>query len=305
MIISILYPIDFYLMFIFGLLSIFFYFFSRSENFNYDSCISREINTLKRAAEYLERNLGSSLEELAEKRYGGTLEKIIPIYEKVLELTPEDSSAAWSLRSAYFHAREFEKSARVFCKYGKKYQKDQKEYQKHGMVDYDALFLTFTNIKLDDLKKLSGTDNRVSVASSCLAHAYNQVKEYKSALDTAEEVLKLEPNYLYAKYPLAEAYYGLGRVSEAIETFQEILQEKPDYQKAVRFLMQIYLDSDKPVKALELVKRTDPKDPEIWYKIAEYYYDHHQHQLAVEISEHILQNNRKFKKAINLKKNIK
>ncbi|MBD3196590.1 MAG: hypothetical protein GF317_16155 [Candidatus Lokiarchaeota archaeon] len=116
-----------------GFMSASFMYLSRGKNEK--GCIYREINLLKGAAKDLEKKYKMNLNELAAEAYGEKLQEIVEIYEKILELTPKDSSAAWHLASAHFFSENFEKSAQLYCEYRKKFQNDLRDHKMKKPLD--------------------------------------------------------------------------------------------------------------------------------------------------------------------------
>lgn len=66
-----------------------------------------------------------------------------------------------------------------------------------------------------------------------MAAAHNAAGRYQEALDLAERVVELEPNYLYGHIHLAISYAQLGRIDEARREVAEAIRIRPDVNMAI------------------------------------------------------------------------
>jgi hypothetical protein len=98
-----------------------------------------------------------------------------------------------------------------------------------------------------------------------LAEAYRKAGLLDDAIQTAEDGLKVHPNYLSGRVALGRAYYEKKMLAEAREEFQKVVKSAPDNLMAHKVLGQIAYDqSDLPsaLKAFEMVVLLDPRDQE-------------------------------------------
>lgn len=106
----------------------------------------------------------------------------------------------------------------------KKYSLAVKRYQK--IVDY-------LQNEVYDLEEQQAVSKKLQLAAHLnLAVAYLKLKEYKSAQESCEKALALEPKNEKGLFRLGQAYYGMGEEEKAINGFNQVLEVNPSNKDA-------------------------------------------------------------------------
>lgn len=106
----------------------------------------------------------------------------------------------------------------------KKYSLAVKRYQK--IVDY-------LQNEVYDLEEQQAASKKLQLAAHLnLAVAYLKLKEYKSAQESCEKALALEPKNEKGLFRLGQAFYGMGEEEKAINEFNQVLEVNPSNKDA-------------------------------------------------------------------------
>ncbi|MBD3200198.1 MAG: hypothetical protein GF316_09285 [Candidatus Lokiarchaeota archaeon] len=246
-----------------------------------------------------------TLKEITTKVYGDELENYIEIYEKILDLTPDNSDCALSLMHAYFFSGDFQKADLIGDTYQKKYIKEKIQFLENKTLDYNVLYFNLRKSKKNEPLSLRRIDPGLKIARSRLAHAYNRSKDFKKAKQLSEEILSEFPDYPFALYTLAEANKGLGEKIIAKELFYKVHKILPEYSKPIESIIKLSLEDGNPERAIEVLGNYKPEKAYLWHILAKYYYVHQDYHSTLEICERALSVNNLFKKARKLRKKIR
>ena len=104
------------------------------------------------------------------------------------------------------------------------------------------------------------------------------------AVESFSRALALEPTNPVLATELAKAYFNNDDAVNAEKYFKRASELKPDYYEAKFGLAKVYLKNQKDKLALDLLNQLAAAtfDPEIFYELGRYYYNHGQIDKAVE-----------------------
>jgi len=104
------------------------------------------------------------------------------------------------------------------------------------------------------------------------------------AVDSFSQALALEPTNPVLAAELAKAYLNVNDAEKAEKYFNLALNLKPDYYDAKFGLAKVYLKEKKDAEALNLLNELAQQsaDPEIYYELGRYYYNHQEIDLAID-----------------------
>lgn len=89
-----------------------------------------------------------------------------------------------------------------------------------------------------------------------LAYSYMNRDELEKARENLEEVLEQEPSFIDALGNLALIYMKLGELDKAKKAYEEFMEERSDFAPGWNNLGMLYFNEDKYEKALETVQKS-------------------------------------------------
>lgn len=141
---------------------------------------------------------------------------------------------------------------------------------------------------LDKLKQAWALDNSVPVAGAIIASTYLQDKNYKTALEIAQEIQKNTPK-VPEGYTLAGiAYSGLDDQKQSQASFEKALQIRPGDPEAAHNLAALYVkqgDTDKAKATLNDALAHNPDHMQTIYTLANLEFKTNQLQKAISLLE--------------------
>ncbi len=113
-----------------------------------------------------------------------------------------------------------------------------------------------------------------------VAQAYVQDKEYESAINAYERVLKIDPENKQARYIVATVYINAKQYQKAEEMHLALLADFPDDFQILNNLAWLYAtaedpdfrDGEKAVKMAQEAMVMAPNDHHVWSTLSEAYY---------------------------------
>ncbi len=118
---------------------------------------------------------------------------------------------------------------------------------------------------LTQLAPLDDKDRQSPAALSVLTRAYLQKKDYTSAVDTAESLVKAKPKSARAWFLLAQAHAGLGKEEALAEDLRKALERDPEYFQARAAYARLLLRQkryDEVERELQKLRKLAPENPE-------------------------------------------
>jgi len=206
------------------------------------------------------RNMGLAYEGM-NKPY-----EAIKMYEKAIELDPNNADAYNDLGIIYSDIGQYDKAIDYYSKVLEK--NPQHKYAIHNIgLAYE---------KKGDIQKaleyFKSSDSKTD-----LAYAYNalgniyleQQKDYDKALEYYKQALVADPDYKYAIRNSGLAYQGKGEIEKALEYYEKSIDIDPEFTDAYNIIGNIYLDAkNDPDKAIEQYQKAIALDSN--YKFAYY-----------------------------------
>lgn len=160
----------------------------------------------------------------------GDDEKAIKIYEKVLDINPNEEVAWNNIGNVYFRQKRHELAINTYKK----------------SIELNVNYLP---------------------AWCNLGGVYNEICDYSRAIEAFQKTLELDPEYIEAWFHLGNAYYGMSDFKNAIEAFERTLRINPDSIRALDNIGITYLiieEYDKAIEAFEQIIKKDPNYLQAW-----------------------------------------
>jgi tetratricopeptide (TPR) repeat protein len=126
---------------------------------------------------------------------------------------------------------------------------------------------------------------------SALGAAYEQRKDYKSAIDAYKHAVVLDRDNLDAIRGLAENYFNDGQMDAALEQYKVIIDSNPEDAQSYVRVSEIYRRQAKYDEALESLKKADtlvPDSAEVAYNMAAVYQAQGRYDDAVSLLQDLL-----------------
>ena len=113
-----------------------------------------------------------------------------------------------------------------------------------------------------------------------VAQSYMNEKDYESAINAYERVLKVDPENQQARYIVAHVYINGKQYAKAEKTLTKLAKENPEDFKLLNNLAWLYATAEDPAfrdgkKAVELAQQAmvlAPDDYHVWSTLSEAYY---------------------------------
>jgi len=194
---------------------------------------ARSSDNRKHQIEYLRRAAGMNREDVSVRKMLAALymkeamtNEAIDLYQEVLRLKPNDSTALRELSLCYLHKKDAA----------------------------NAISVATQAIKADP------TD---AAALTALAMAYGLSGNWKQAVANYREALKLAPHDAMVQLKLGEAYERIGNIQQAIEEYRSVLAKEPDTIAAMIALANVSLKKgnyDESIKWYREIIRRQPSN---------------------------------------------
>jgi tetratricopeptide (TPR) repeat protein len=126
---------------------------------------------------------------------------------------------------------------------------------------------------------------------SALGAAYEQRKDYKSAIDAYKHAVVLDRDNLDAIRGLAENYFNDGQMDAALEQYKVIIDSNPEDAQSYVRVSEIYRREAKYDQALESLKKADtlvPDSAEVAYNMAAVYQAQGRYDDAISLLQDLL-----------------
>jgi len=203
-------------------------------------------------------------------------EKAIPLFKKVLKISPEDTEAYISLGHIYDAQGDVEKSIEAFeqalrlepeslttyIQLGVSYMKIGRYNEgldtfKKALAFNPRCKEAYLNMGLyyfqkqewsdakDLFQKVLELDPGDGVAHNYMSVVYQRHGDYEKAKSEAEAVLQKDPNNPVALLNLGSAYQAMQRIKDAQVALQKAVRIKPDFGKAHYFLGLVYFQQNR------------------------------------------------------------
>ena len=148
------------------------------------------------------------------------------------------------------------------------------------------------------LKVLSSIPDSARSAKlySALGAAYEQRKDYKSAIDAYKHAIVLDRDNLDAIRGLAENYLNNGQLDQALEQYKVIADSNPEDAQTYVRMAEIYRRQGKYDLALENLKRADtlvPDTMDVPYSMAAVYQAQGRYDEAIKLLQDLLKKTEK------------
>jgi tetratricopeptide (TPR) repeat protein len=91
--------------------------------------------------------------------------------------------------------------------------------------------------------------------------------DWEAALKHYAEAQKLDPESSYLKTQISTVYLRMGRIGEAINTVEDVIKKEPDYIPALKLLGQLYSSQkrlDDAIAMYERVLKIDPSQEDVY-----------------------------------------
>lgn len=113
-----------------------------------------------------------------------------------------------------------------------------------------------------------------------VAQSYLNEKDYTSAIDAYERILKIDPQHQQARYIIAHVYINGKQYTKAEKLLSELAKENPEDFKLLNNLSWLYATAEDPAirdgqKAVKLAQQAmvlAPDDYHVWSTLSEAYY---------------------------------
>ena len=118
-----------------------------------------------------------------------------------------------------------------------------------------------------------------------LGFAYAEIENYQKAIESYKEVVRLNPDFVYTYDPLGSAYFALNDYEKAIESFKEAIRINPDNATVYSKLGIAYAGIKEYQKAIESCKeaiRLTPDSAQAHYFLGVAYNRIENYQKAME-----------------------
>ncbi|HZP01558.1 MAG TPA: tetratricopeptide repeat protein [Terriglobia bacterium] len=224
-------------------------------------------------------------------------ERAIPLLERLVRLEPRDAEARADLGAAYGATGEMEKAETQFrAALGITPQAPA------AVLGLGALFLK-TN-RAEEAVPLLLTAARLEPHEAkplyLLGSAYNRLGRYTEAVTALEKAIPLAPEDADVYYQLAHAYGHLQKTAEKQKALARFTEIKSRGQKlfesqreAARLVKEVQPSAGQPDSAAALEKmerayRLDPENEEVWFRLANLYYDTQKYDLAHSFAERLV-----------------
>ncbi|MEK6325194.1 MAG: protein kinase [Acidobacteriota bacterium] len=130
---------------------------------------------------------------------------------------------------------------------------DSGTHWRYGM--YYLMPLGRTDEAIAEIKRGLELEPLDLTAGSVLSWAYFAARQYDQALDQAQKIFDLEPNFPLGRWTLSQAYICKGMYTEAIALNEQSLQTDPMNQVFLRFAGYAYAKSGRRHEAEEMIIR--------------------------------------------------
>jgi len=93
-----------------------------------------------------------------------------------------------------------------------------------------------------------------------IGFCYGKLGNYKDAIEAFKQAIRIDPDYVNARYNLGVSYSGLGLYRDAIEAFKQAIRIDPDYADVHHGLGQAYLiigDKNSALNEYKILKELD------------------------------------------------
>ncbi|MFN8672037.1 MAG: tetratricopeptide repeat protein [Candidatus Sericytochromatia bacterium] len=206
-------------------------------------------------------NLYKYIEEADKEVENKNYDKAIILYNKALEIYPEDGDIAFKLGKIYYEKKEYDLS----IKYLEFSKAIEIKYKRTKIIDPNTLY--------------------------SLGLAYFHNKDYEGALTNFlellenKEIIEKDPNYDQVFFSIALCYEKKNDLKKAIEYEQKVLEINPNNQEVYINLGKNYIESDNIEKAFEIYNKgllVNSKNAGIYSAIADFYYNSRQYELALK-----------------------
>jgi len=156
-----------------------------------------------------------------------------------------------------------------------------------------ALLYTDEGDTAQALKVLASVPDSARSAKlySALGAAYEQRKDYKSAIDAFRHAVILDRDNLDAIRGLAENYFNDGQLDQSLEQYKVIIDSNPEDAQSYVRISEIYRRQAKYDEALESLKKADtlvPDSAEVAYNMAAVYQAQGRYDDAVKLLQDLL-----------------
>ncbi len=156
-----------------------------------------------------------------------------------------------------------------------------------------ALLYTDEGDTAQALKVLASVPDSARSAKlySALGAAYEQRKDYKSAIDAYRHAVILDRDNLDAIRGLAENYFNDGQFDQALEQYKVIIDSNPEDAQSYVRISEIYRREAKYDEALESLKKADalvPDSAEVAYNMAAVYQVQGRYDDAISLLQDLL-----------------
>lgn len=183
----------------------------------------------------------------------GRMKKGKKIFERVIEIDPDNIAARFSLLQFYFYAPGI---------FGG--DKEKAEQLKNEMIEIDPKSITTMNAKIQLLtyhKKYSkaletlqhsiplcktiNDSSQVGAGYNTLGYAYLKIEDYDKAIITFKKYILLCPKDANAYDSMGEAYYKSGDFESSIENYEKSLSLNPNFKNAQKMLKKVKKEKNK------------------------------------------------------------
>jgi tetratricopeptide (TPR) repeat protein len=126
---------------------------------------------------------------------------------------------------------------------------------------------------------------------AALGAAYEQRKDYKSAIDAYQHAVVLDRDNLDAIRGLAENYFNDGQLDKALEQYKVIIDSNPEDAQSYVRVSEVYRRQGKYDLALESLKKADalvPDSAEVAYNMAAVYQAQGRYDDAISLLQDLL-----------------
>ncbi|MDO5576091.1 MAG: tetratricopeptide repeat protein, partial [Fibrobacter sp.] len=194
-------------------------------------------------------------------------------YRSYLQRSPGDSTAWVELGELYFNQKKYVESAQAFEKAMTLMKRDASLYKKVGICYVNAGEYAKA---CEALKNAHTMDNTDIETVKLLAKCYRETKVFSYLTNLLVEWAKLEPKNFEIRKELGELFLAQSKTTAAAEILEEAVLLKNCADGLHVTLTEIYEKlsmEDKKVYHLQAALNCSPRDPELTYKIASYFYN--------------------------------
>ncbi len=243
------------------------YYKSLAVSYEFKSQYDDAILNYKRVKELA--SVGSVDHELANKKIdfliatklarSGSVDKALPIFDRLVQKYPDDVSIRYSLGLSYFFLRrmddafaEFEKVIELNPKHANAYMNLASIYESRGEIS-QAIESLETVVSFDPE---SPTGKRAKerlglIEANLIASSGN----HQDALDILNDVINTNPDSIPALMLMGRSYAQLGKIESAEESYQKVLALAPNQLEAKSQLAGLYLMSKRVGLAIDLLEK--------------------------------------------------